>query len=78
LLIESCYVVLPLEEFVMKGFKKIPCVIQRGGTSKGVYLKLKERQAFDFAVVSVAVSLSLNNNAVDQARITFGGLAPFP
>ena len=49
-----------------------------GATSKGVYLKLKERQAFDFAVVSVAVNLSFKNNLVDQARITFGGLAPFP
>ncbi len=49
-----------------------------GAGSKGVYLKLKERQAFDFAVVSVAVNLSLKNNLVDQARITFGGLAPFP
>jgi xanthine dehydrogenase YagS FAD-binding subunit len=46
--------------------------------NKGVYLKLKERQAFDFAVVSVAVSLSVKNNVVDQARIAFGGLAPFP
>ncbi len=49
-----------------------------GAMSKGVYLKLKERQAFDFAVVSVAVSLSLKNNFVEQARIAFGGLAPFP
>ncbi len=49
-----------------------------GAASKGVYLKLKERQAFDFAVVSVAVNLSFKNNLVDQARITFGGLAPFP
>lgn len=47
-------------------------------TSKSVYLKLKEREAFDFAVVSVAVSLSLKNSIVDQARIAFGGLAPFP
>jgi len=49
-----------------------------GTMAKGVYLKLKEREAFDFAVVSVAVSLSLKNNFVDQARIVFGGLAPFP
>jgi 2-methylaconitate cis-trans-isomerase PrpF len=26
----------------MKGFRKIPCVIQRGGTSKGVYLHEKD------------------------------------
>ena len=47
-------------------------------TGKGVYLKLKERQSFDFAIVSVAVNLSLKNNAVDHARIAFGGLAPVP
>lgn len=47
-------------------------------TNKGVFVKLKERQAFDFAIVSVAVSLTLKNNVVDQARIAFGGLAPFP
>ena len=47
-------------------------------TSKGIYLKLKERQAFDFAVVSVAVNLSLKNNAVEDSRIVFGGIAPFP
>jgi xanthine dehydrogenase YagS FAD-binding subunit len=49
-----------------------------GAMSKGVYLKLKERQAFDFAIVSVAVNLSLKNGVVDQARVTFGGLAPYP
>lgn len=49
-----------------------------GATAKGVYLKLKEREAFDFAVVSVAVNLSFRNNLVDQAGIAFGGLAPFP
>jgi len=49
-----------------------------GAMAKGVYLKLKERQAFDFAVVSVAVNLSLKDNFVDRARIAFGGLAPFP
>ncbi|MHB8773257.1 MAG: FAD binding domain-containing protein [Syntrophales bacterium] len=46
--------------------------------SRGVYLKLKERQAFDFAIVSVAVNLSVTGGSVEQARIAFGGLAPFP
>ena len=47
-------------------------------TAKTVYLKLKERQAFDFALVSVAVNVSLRNDIVGEARIAFGGLAPFP
>jgi xanthine dehydrogenase YagS FAD-binding subunit len=46
--------------------------------SKGIYLKLKERQAFDFAIVSVAVNLIFKNNIVADSRIVFGGIAPFP
>jgi xanthine dehydrogenase YagS FAD-binding subunit len=49
-----------------------------GAMAKGAYLKLKEREAFDFAVVSVAVNLSFKNNLVDRAAIAFGGVAPFP
>ncbi len=45
---------------------------------KGVYLKLKERQAFDFAVVSVAINVTLKKDVVDASRLVFGGLAPFP
>ena len=47
-------------------------------SSKGIFLKVKERQAFDFAVVSVAVNLTLKNNVVTDSRIAFGGIAPFP
>jgi xanthine dehydrogenase YagS FAD-binding subunit len=46
--------------------------------SKGVYLKLKERQAFDFAVVSVAVHVAIKGSTVADSRIVFGGLAPVP
>lgn len=46
--------------------------------NKGVYLKIKERQAFDFAIVSVAVSLNLKNNTVADSRVVFGGIAPTP
>jgi xanthine dehydrogenase YagS FAD-binding subunit len=45
---------------------------------KSVYLKLKERQAFDFAVVSVAVRLALKGSTVTDSRVVFAGLAPFP
>jgi len=46
--------------------------------SKCIYLKLKERQAFDFAIVSVAVNLIFKNNIVADSRIVFGGIAPYP
>jgi xanthine dehydrogenase YagS FAD-binding subunit len=45
---------------------------------KGAYLKLKERQAFDFAIVSVAVSMAFKATTAADARVVFGGIAPFP
>jgi xanthine dehydrogenase YagS FAD-binding subunit len=46
--------------------------------SKGAYFKLKERQAFDFAIASVAVTVTLRNSIVSDARIVLGGVAPYP
>jgi xanthine dehydrogenase YagS FAD-binding subunit len=46
--------------------------------AKGIFLKVKERQAFDFALVSVAVNLMLRGGTVSDSRIVFGGVAPIP
>ncbi len=46
--------------------------------SKGTFIKLKERQAFDFALVSVAAMVTMKGDTVADARIVFGGIAPFP
>ncbi len=46
--------------------------------AKGIFLKVKERQAFDFGLVSVAVNLLLRGNTVADARIVFGNVAPVP
>ena len=47
---------------------------------RSVYLKVRERESGDFALVSVAASLSLDGNGstVRQARIALGGVAPVP
>ena len=49
-----------------------------GPGSKGIFLKLKEREAFDFAIVSAAAMVTVKNNIVSDARIVLGGVAPFP
>ena len=46
--------------------------------SKGIYLKLKEREAFDFAIVSVAAIVTFKGNIVSSARIVLGGVGPAP
>ena len=46
--------------------------------SKGVFLKLKEREAFDFAIVSAAVMVAIENNLLLGSRIVLGGIGPVP
>ncbi len=46
--------------------------------SRGVFLKLKEREAFDFAVVSAAAMIIVKSDTVSDTRIVLGGVAPFP
>ena len=47
-----------------------------GGRS--AYLKAREREAGDFALVSVAVSLSVADGRTGQGRVVLGGVAPYP
>ena len=47
--------------------------------AKSTYLKFKERESLDFALASAAVALRLGpNDAVREARIVLGGVAPIP
>jgi xanthine dehydrogenase YagS FAD-binding subunit len=46
--------------------------------SKGIYLKLKEREAFDFAIVSVAAVVTFKADVVSAASIALGGVGPMP
>lgn len=46
--------------------------------SKGIYLKLKEREAFDFAIASVAAIVTFKDDVISDARIVLGGVGPAP
>ena len=45
---------------------------------RGTYIKLKERQAFDFATATIAVGLTLQGDVVSNSRIILGGIASVP
>ena len=45
---------------------------------RGAYVKFMERGAWDFAVVSAAVKLTLAGNSISDVRIVCGGVAPVP
>ena len=46
--------------------------------SRSLFLKAKERQAMDFALASVALSLDVEDDTVGGARVVLGGVAPVP
>ena len=46
--------------------------------SQGLYLKSRLRNAFDFAIASLAVNLTTSGGTITSSRIVFGGVAPAP
>ncbi len=46
--------------------------------SKGYYYKVRERQAWDHAIVSVATVVQTSGGTVRDARVVLGGVAPIP
>jgi xanthine dehydrogenase YagS FAD-binding subunit len=42
------------------------------------YLKVRDRASFEFAVVSVAAALRVENGGIVEARLSAGGVAPMP
>ncbi len=47
-------------------------------TMKSTYIKFKERESLDFALVSVAAAAEVSGGTVRQARVVFGGVASKP
>ena len=46
--------------------------------SKGFYYKVRERQAWDHAIVSIATVVQSSGGTVRDARVVLGGVAPIP
>ena len=44
--------------------------------TKSCYLKFRQRKAIDFAIVSAACSLTMEDGVCKDARIVLGGVAP--
>ena len=46
--------------------------------SRGMYLKVRERESIDFALVSLAAQMTVVNGTCERASLVFGGVAPVP
>jgi xanthine dehydrogenase YagS FAD-binding subunit len=47
-------------------------------TRRSLYVKVRDRQSYDFALASAAVALDMDGDVVRQARIAVGGVATKP
>ena len=47
-------------------------------TGASIYLKIRDRASFEFAVVSLAACLQIENGIITTARLAAGGVAPMP
>ena len=45
---------------------------------RSTYLKIRDRASFEFAVVSLAAALRIENGVIAEARLAAGGVAPLP
>jgi xanthine dehydrogenase YagS FAD-binding subunit len=46
--------------------------------ASGVYLKLRDRASYAFALISVAAALDVKNGKIQQGRLALGGVAHKP
>ncbi|MCU0520955.1 MAG: FAD binding domain-containing protein [Anaerolineae bacterium] len=53
-------------------------VPQAADGARSAFVKVMERGAWDFALVSAAVSLTMDGNRVAASRVVLGGVAPIP
>lgn len=65
-------------ETILKPDEFLTKVIVPKMEGKSHYLKFKERQSQDFAMVSVAVVAKVSGKKLSNVRITLGGVAPKP
>lgn len=78
--LEQFFVNDPQKETVLGAKEIVTAVTIPTGASgtKGHFIKFKERDSYDFALVSVAVVVRKQGDTVSDARVVLGGVAPTP
>ncbi|MHC4849921.1 MAG: FAD binding domain-containing protein [Planctomycetota bacterium] len=59
---------------IIRAVRLAPSALARNS----VYIELRERQSFDFAMVSVAAAAEIRDGKVAAIRVVCGGIAPMP
>ena len=69
----------PAQETILKQGEMIQSItVPSGDFKRSLYLKIRDRQSYQFAVTSAAVAIELDGDTVKSARIALGGVAYKP
>lgn len=68
----------PEKETLLQPGELIVAIEVPNSAYKSHYLKVRDRASYEFALVSVAVALDVEQDMIKSARIAFGGVAPKP
>ncbi|MEH2138131.1 FAD binding domain-containing protein [Nostoc sp.] len=68
----------PEKETLLQSGELIVAIEIPNSAYKSYYLKVRDRASYEFALVSVAVALDVEQDTIKSARIAFGGVAPKP
>jgi xanthine dehydrogenase YagS FAD-binding subunit len=78
------FFVLPEEDYLHENILKAGEIITEfqipdlPSNTRSGYLKFKEREVWDFAVVSAGAVIQMNGNSIRSGRVSLGGVAPIP
>ncbi|MBD2527600.1 xanthine dehydrogenase family protein subunit M [Nostoc sp. FACHB-133] len=68
----------PEKETLLQPGELIVAIEVPNSVYKSYYLKVRDRASYQFALVSVAIAVELEQDIIQSARIAFGGVAPKP
>ncbi|MBV9531212.1 MAG: xanthine dehydrogenase family protein subunit M [Bradyrhizobium sp.] len=68
----------PQIETSLAGGELISGFMIEGRWPRSLYLKVRDRQSYEFALASAAVALDMRNGVVREARLALGGVATVP
>ena len=68
-----------VETVLAPGDVIVELVVPRSAAARrSCYLKLRERASYEFALVSVAAAVAVEEGTIKEARVALGGVAPMP
>lgn len=68
----------PEKETLLQPGELIVAIEVPDSAYKSHYLKVRDRASYEFALVSIAIAVDVEQDMIKSARIAFGGVAPKP